>query len=280
MIEIAGRKIGPGEPTYCIAECGVAHNGRIDLALRLVDAAKAAGADAAKFQTWNTARLLSPASPQYRELLPLELSEGQFRAIKAHCDEVGITFLSTPDQPADADMLEAIGVPAFKLGSGALRNIPLLRHVAAKGKPIILSTGMGAGLDVAAAVEAIRDAGDPPLILLHCVSAYPARPEDYNLGVLGTLAGCFGEHVVGLSDHTLSIGVSLAAVALGASVIERHITLCRAMGGRDHAMSMEPGLFRVLVQEIRATEAAMGDGVMGPVAAEDAARAVVAEWRR
>ncbi len=290
-IEINGREIGPGKPCYIIAECGVNHNGRIDLAIALVDAAKRAGADAAKFQVWNTARLLAPDSPQYRALLPLELSEGQLRHIKRHCDEVGITFLATPDQTADADMLESIGVPAYKIGSGHVRDIPLLRHVAAKGKPVILSTGMSTLLDVQDAVDAITlDGGNRQLALLHCVSAYPTETDvkmgwawwhlgDVNLRAMDTLWERLGGYPVGFSDHSPIAAIALAAAARGACIIERHLMLNETRGP-DRYVSLGADQFGVMVRDIRQIEAALGDGVKRPMESEDATMQAVAEWRR
>ncbi len=282
MIEIAGRPIGPGNPCYIIAEAGVAHMGRIDVALRLVDAAKGAGADAVKFQTWKTERLLTPDSPMYRTLLPLELGEGQFRAIKEHCDEVGITFLSTPDQEEDADFLDEL-VPAFKIGSGNMGNWPFIQHVAKKGKPMIISTGMAAEEDVRAVVTCCGSTQNRQIALLHCASIYPKAveprlpdPEPWNLRAVETLKQ-FG-YPVGYSDHSRMTAAAVAAVTLGASIYEAHLALDHH--GPDAGVSLNEEAFRWVVDSIRWTERALGDGVKRMQPGEEPTAEYVRTWRR
>jgi N-acetylneuraminate synthase/N,N'-diacetyllegionaminate synthase len=271
---------------FVIAEIGVAHCGRIDLAERLIDAAKGAGADAVKFQAWRTSRLLTPDSPMFRTLLPVELSEGQLRHLKEYADQRGITFLCTPDQAEDADFLDEL-VPAFKVGSGNLRDLAFLRHVAAKGKPILLSTGMSDIQDVDAAVRAIEQelGRDADLVLLHCVSIYPAEdalagipdPKPQNLRAIETLKQ-FG-YPVGLSDHSRG-RAAMAGVALGASVYEVHVRLLDGPKGLDDAVSIDSESIRWLVDEIRWTEAALGDGVKRVQEGEAATMQYVETWRR
>ena len=182
-------------------------------------------------------------------------------------------FFSTPFDEASADLLGELGVELFKVPSGEVTNLPLLRHVAAKGRPVLLSTGMSTLDEVATAVETIRAAGDPPLAILHCVSAYPAPVEDTNLRAMDTLRTRFGRPV-GLSDHTLGIEIALAAVARGAAVLEKHLTLDRALPGPDHRASLEPTDFTALVRGVRAIERALGDGDKRPMPSEVDTRAV------
>ena len=287
-LDIAGRKVGAGHPCFIIAEAGVNHNGDLALAKRLVDAALDAGADAVKFQTWVTEKLVVPDAgmaeyqkqnlgtddSQFRMLKELELSYDQFRAIKAHADRQGILFLSTPDEEDSADFLEALGVPAFKIGSGEVTTLPYLRHVALKGRPIILSTGMSTLAEVEAAVRAIEGAGNRQLALLHCVSAYPADAADCNLRAMDTLAAAFG-YPVGFSDHTLGIEIPVAAVARGACIIEKHLTLEKALRGPDHSASMATDEFAALVRAIRTVETALGDGTKRPAPVEIETKRVV-----
>ncbi|MBI3105846.1 MAG: N-acetylneuraminate synthase family protein [Candidatus Rokubacteria bacterium] len=232
---VAGRRIGPGAPVFVVAEAGVNHNGERALARRLVDAAAEAGADAVKFQTFSTEALVSRDAPkanyqreatgeagsQGEMLARLELDAGAHREIRDRCAERGLVFFSTPFDAASADLLERLGVPCFKLGSGELTNLPFLRHVhihvGAKGKPVIVSTGMSTLDEVAQAVAALREAGEAPLALLHCLSAYPAPAAEMNLRAMDTLSQRFG-CPVGLSDHTSGIEIAVAAVARGAAM--------------------------------------------------------------
>jgi N-acetylneuraminate synthase len=280
-VNLAGRVIGPGAPCFVIAEAGVNHNGDLELALQLVAAAARAGADAVKFQTFRTEDLVTLDAPkaayqrattdaaesQFALLKKLELTPAAQRAIQAACDQHRILFLSTPFEAASADLLDALGIAAFKIPSGELTNLPFLAHVARKGKPIILSTGMATLEEVEAAVQAVRRAGPAALVLLHCVSQYPAAPANANLRAMRTMADAFGVPV-GFSDHTLGLEVALAAVALGACVLEKHFTLDRALPGPDHRASLEPGELSALVQGIRTVESALGDGRKAPAASE------------
>jgi N-acetylneuraminate synthase len=280
-VELAGRAVGPGQPCFIIAEAGVNHNGDPRLAERLVDAAREAGADAVKFQTWVTEKLVTPdarlaeyqarnlgQSPsQYAMLKQLELGHDDFRRIKAHADRRGILFLSTPDEEDSADFLEELGVPAFKVGSGEVTNLPFLRHLARKGRPLILSTGMSTLGEVEAAVGAVEAAGNRGLVLLHCVSAYPAEPADCNLRAIDTLAAAFG-CPAGFSDHTLGTEVAVAAAARGACVLEKHLTLDTQLPGPDHRASLDPREFAALVRAVRTVERALGDGAKRPTPAE------------
>jgi len=198
--------------------------------------------------------------PSQRDLLKrLELSPEDHRRILRRCRKRRILFLSSPFDEESADFLEFLGVPAFKIGSGELTNIPFLQHVARKGRPMIVSTGMATLDETRRAVRAIRRTGNAGIILLHCVSAYPASPNDANLRAMETLRRTF-HTPVGFSDHTLGLSVPLAAVALGAEVIEKHFTMNRSLPGPDHGMSLDPRELASLVRGVREVAAALGDG--------------------
>ncbi len=281
-IEIAaGRRIGPGDPCFVIAEAGVNHNGSTELALRLVDAAAEAGADAVKFQAFKAERIVSATAPkaayqlaatdsgesQFEMLRRLELSPDALAAVQARCSNRGIVFLATPFDEESATALDGMGVPLFKISSGEVTNLPLLAHVARMGRPIVLSTGMCDLGEVEEAVRTIRAAGNESIVLLQCVSNYPADPADSNLRAMQTMAEAL-DVATGYSDHTLGNDIALAAVALGACVVEKHLTLDCGMHGPDHRASSEPAEFAALVRGIRAVESALGDGCKRPAASE------------
>ena len=283
---VDGRRIGEGSPAFVIAEAGVNHNGDLELARGLVDAAAAAGADAVKFQTFRTDALVTRDAPkagyqaettgagdQRAMLASLELSADAHADLRDRSRARGLVFFSTPFDEESADLLELLGVPVFKVPSGEITNLPLLRHVAAKRRPIILSTGMSTLAEVARAVDTIREAGDPPLALLHCVSAYPAPADETNLRAMDTLRARFG-CPVGLSDHTLGTAVAIAAVARGAAIVEKHLTLDKTLAGPDHRASLDPGEFAALVRSIREVESALGDGDKRPTRSEADTRRV------
>ena len=271
QITIAGRPIGPGHPPFVIAELSANHNGDLGQALRIIDAAQEAGADAVKIQTYrpDTITLKSDAPDfQITEGLwagrtlydlydwahtPWEWHEALF----AHAAKRGITLFSSPFDPTAADLLESLGAPAYKIASFEAVDLPLIRYVAAKGKPMILSTGMADLEEITEAVAAARDGGCRELALLHCVSGYPAPASDYNLATLGDMAARFGVPV-GLSDHTLDNTTAIASVALGAGVIEKHMTLDRAGGGPDDSFSLEPAEFAALCRDARTAWDAVG----------------------
>lgn len=269
------------QPCYIIAEIGVNHNGSVELARALIDAAIAAQADAVKFQTFFADDLVTRsarkadyqiantenADSQYSMLKALELTEAQFAELRDYCVQKGIAFLSTPFSEGAADLLERIGVTAYKISSGDLTHLPLLAHIARKGLPIILSTGMGTLTEIEEALSAINGAGNTQVSLLHCVSNYPAAAEDCNLAAMDTMVQAFGLPV-GWSDHSVGAAISWAAVARGARIIEKHITLDQALPGPDHKASMEPSDFADFVAGIRAIEAAIGNGRKQPSAAE------------
>jgi N,N'-diacetyllegionaminate synthase len=270
---VGERKIGPGTAVFIVAEAGVNHNGDAAMARRLVDAAAESGADAVKFQTFTVDALLTRAAPKagyqvettgagesQREMLArLELGAGELAQLRDRAAKHGLVFFSAPFDEKSADALEALGVALFKIPSGEITNLPLLRHVAAKGRPVILSTGMASLEEVDQAVAAIREGGHPPLAVLHCLSAYPAPVAEMNLRAMDTLAARFG-CPVGLSDHTLGIEIAVAAVARGASIIEKHLTLDTGLSGPDHRASLDPPAFAAMARAIRSVESALGDG--------------------
>lgn len=266
---------------WIIAEAGVNHNGDLDTARRLVDVAVGAGADAVKFQTFTADKLATRDADkadyqkettesdesQFEMLRRLELSEKHHRQLVEHCEEQDITFLSTPFDKDSADFLETLDVRLFKIGSGDLTNIPLIKHVARKGRPLIVSTGMSDLSEVEAAVQAVEETGNQQLYLLHCVSEYPTEPSDVHLRSMNTLKTAFG-YPVGFSDHTLGIEIPLAATALGAEVIEKHFTLDRSLPGPDHRASLEPDELEALVSGIRKVRQALGNPRKSPTEGE------------
>lgn len=282
--------------TFVIAEIGVNHNGSLDLALQLVDAASEAGAQAAKFQTFkadaitarNTATVAYQKSAggddQHAMLRKLELSDEDHRKVAAHCAMRGIEFMSTAFDSASLDLLCDIGIRRIKVPSGEVTNVPYLEDCGRRGLPIILSTGMAELDEVRMAVGILRrampaqlpndPAGLPPLVVLHCTSAYPTALEDVNLRAMTTMAAELGV-AVGYSDHTQGVVVPPMAVASGAVVIEKHVTLDRTMAGPDHAASLEPGELKAMVASIASVEVILGDGRKQPRPAEMEARALV-----
>jgi len=280
-VTIGNRRIAQGAPCYVIAEAGVNHNGDVDLGRRMIDAAAAAGADAVKFQTFSADRLAasdaakadyqmrttSSSESQYEMLKSLELTTQAHEALMRHCASRNIMFLSSPFDEDAADLLDAMNVAAFKIPSGEIVNLPFLQYVAAKCRPMILSSGMATLEEVEAAVTAIRAQRNDDIVVLHCVSDYPARPAEVNLRAMATIRTACGV-TVGFSDHTEGDAVALAAVALGACLIEKHFTLDRNLPGPDHLASSEPDELAALVEGIRSVEAALGDGCKEPQPSE------------
>ncbi len=276
---VAGRSIGGAAPCFVIAEAGVNHNGDVALAERLVDAAADAGADCVKFQTFRAARLVSSSAEkapyqqqatgqgsQQEMLENLSLPDDAWPRLMARASDRRILFLSTPFDAESADLLLRLGVGALKLGSGELTNHLLLAHVAGAGVPLLLSTGMASLDDVAAARDLVVAAG-APLALFHCVSSYPAAASDCNLRAMASMRAAF-QCPVGFSDHTLGVDMGLAAVAAGAELYEKHLTLSRSMAGPDHRASLEPEEMKRLIVALRGVEAALGDGDKRPRPAE------------
>lgn len=273
-----GINIFDSNKCFIIAEAGVNHNGDIELAKKLIDVAVEAHADAVKFQTFKAEKTIAAETPratyqmqnmpeenenQLEMVKRLELKFEDFRILKEYCNSKGIMFLSTPFDFESVDILEPL-VPLYKIASGEIINIPLLKHIASKGKPIILSTGMATLGEIEEAIEAI-DEINPSIskILLHCTTNYPTPFEEVNLRAMLTLKEAF-KLPVGYSDHTLGIEVPVAAVALGAKVIEKHFTLDRNLPGPDHKASLEPDELKAMVIAIRNVEKALGDGIKRP----------------
>ena len=265
--------------TFIIAEAGVNHNGDFDTAIKLIDVAADAGADAVKFQTFNADKIASISTPkakyqsenmktnesQLEMLKRFELSIEVWKELFSYCKKKNIIFMSTPFDEESADMLNDLGLSIFKIPSGEITNKPLIKHIAGKNKPVILSTGMSYLGEVEKAINWIYEVWDklnnrPQLTLLHCVSNYPASVEDVNLLAMKTMETAFGLPV-GYSDHTMGIEIPVAAVAMGAKVIEKHFTLDRNMDGPDHKASLEPDELKAMVKAIRSVESSLGDGI-------------------
>lgn len=280
-VRIGNRWIGEGEPTYLIAELSANHNGSFEEAVRLVHAAKAAGAEAVKIQTYtaDTLTIDSEAEPfriqgtiwdgrTLYELYGEAHTPWEWQPkLKEIADELGLALFSSPFDGTAVEFLERMGVPAYKIASFEIVDLPLLRRVAATGKPVIVSTGMATLPEIEEAVQTLDEAGCRDVALLKCTSAYPAPPESMNLRTIPDLAARFGVPV-GLSDHTLGATIPVAAVALGACLIEKHFTLSRAAGGPDSAFSLEPSDFRSMADAVRSTERAMGEARYGPTPEE------------
>ena len=268
-VSLGGRLVGDGQPCWVLAEIGINHNGDLDLALGLIDAAAAAGCDAVKFQK-RTPELCVPQSErsrirdtpwgqmtymEYRERV--EFGQAEFERIIERCAERGIAWLASCWDVLSVDFIAALDPPAFKIASASLTDDELLRRTRATGKPLILSTGMSSLEEVDHAVEVL---GSHDLVLMHCTSTYPSKPAELNLRAIHTLRERYGVPV-GYSGHEVGLSTTVAAVALGACAVERHITLDRAMWGSDQSASVEPEGLARLVKYIRVTEAALGDGV-------------------
>ncbi len=274
---IAGRAVGEGSEVFIIAEAGVAHFGSLDKAFRLVDLAAEAGADAVKFQAFCTDEFISKASAEWRERMrPKELAPTDFKDIRDYCRERGIIFFSTAHDEVSLKVLDDLDVPAYKIGSGEVKNWPFLAEVASRGKPVVLSTGMYALDDVARALEVIAEVGNPNLVVLHCVTSYPTHPKEVNLLAIRTIEKTFGV-ITGYSDHTRGYHFPLAAVALGARIIEKHITLdFNVPDAQDWQVSCGPNDLTLMVRQMREIETGLGSGVKEPGKAEKSSMA----WAR
>jgi N,N'-diacetyllegionaminate synthase len=276
--------------TLIIAEAGVNHNGDINLARQLIDVAADAGADRVKFQTFSADRLVTRnaekadyqaqvtegGESQYAMLRRLELTHDMHEDLIGQCKSRGIQFFSTGFDPESIDLLVELGLDCFKISSGEITNLPFLRHVGKYGKPVILSTGMANLSEIEAALNVLEQAGTPheSITVLHCNTEYPTPVNDVNLRAMLTIRDTFGVQV-GYSDHTLGIEVAIAAVALGATVIEKHFTLDRNLSGPDHKASLEPEELKAMVAAIRNIERSMGDGIKRPSSSELKNKSVV-----
>lgn len=266
---------------YIIAEAGVNHNGCIALAKRMVDEAKGAGADCIKFQTFVSSSVASnrAVKAEYQKqntdidesqvdmLKKLELSFDQFRVLNRYCEEQGIEFLSTAFDFESIDFLNSLGMTKWKIPSGDITNLPYLIRIAKLGKPVILSTGMSTMDEVGAAIDALRENGAGEITVLHCTTEYPTPFADVNLRAMRTIGHAF-DVSVGYSDHTKGIEIPIAAVAMGATVIEKHFTLDRDMEGPDHKASLEPHELRAMIDSIRNVELALGSDIKEPAPSE------------
>jgi N-acetylneuraminate synthase len=269
-IKLGNRMMGDGHPAYIIAEVGINHNGDIEIAKKMIDAAVHAGADAVKFQK-RTPEICTPPEQQkqmrdtpwgyityldYR--YKVEFGEEQYREIERYCKEKKIDWMVSVWDEGSVDFMEKFDTPAYKVPSASLTDHNLMRHVRATGKPIIISTGMSTMDQIKHGVDAV---GADDLVIMHCTSTYPCEPEELNLKMIETLRREFPNNPIGYSGHETGLVPSAVAIALGATSIERHITLDRAMWGSDQAASVEPLGFEKLVKYIRVTEASLGDGV-------------------
>ncbi len=281
-ITFKDRQIGPGYPPYVIAEIGSNHNGDMELCRRLIDAAAEAGADAVKFQSWTEDSLIAKEeyerNTQYsdkkrhfgslREMVrAYQFTPTQHREARAHCSKRGVHFCSSAFSPAEADMLEELDVPFFKLASMDIVNLPLIAHIAKKQRPVVISTGMATLAEVERAANTVREHGNDRIALLHCVSIYPPDYTDIHLRNISTLEHAF-DLPVGFSDHTIGIAVPVAAVALGACIIEKHFTLDKDLPGWDHHISADPAEMRAIAEESRNVFAALGSSTRTVSAAE------------
>lgn len=273
FIKIGNRKIGRGFPVYIVAELSANHQQQFSEAVKLVEAAKEAGADAVKLQTYTPDTITIDCRNKYFRIGKGTIWEGRYLyelyskaytpwdwqpKLKKIAMEMGLSLFSAPFDRTAVDFLEEMDVPAYKVASFELLDIPLIEYIAAKGKPMIISTGMATMDEISEAVKAARSVGASQVALLKCTSAYPAAPADMNLRAIPDMARKF-KVPVGLSDHTLGIAVPVAAVALGACIIEKHFTLSRSIPGPDSAFSLEPHEFRAMVDAIRTAEEATGE---------------------
>jgi len=271
-VNIGQKVIGTGQPCYIIAEAGVNHNGDVNVAHKLIDAAHMAGVDSVKFQMFKAGELVTKNTPkaayqiettssgeQHGMLKELELEDSEHEGLLRHCQEIGIEYICTPYDLSSADKLDRMGVNAFKIASTDATNSPFLIEISRHGKPIILSTGMCCLGEVDNAVSSVRSSENTPLILLHCLAEYPAPLSELNLRAMSTLEQAY-QCPVGFSDHTEGRGASPWAVAMGATVIEKHFTLDKQQKGPDHRASIEPDILASLVEEIRSIESALGTG--------------------
>jgi N,N'-diacetyllegionaminate synthase len=275
-VDIGNRRVGVGEPVYIIAEIGSNHDRDLSQAMRLIDVAADAGADAAKFQLYAATDLYAPDSPVFDLVKATELPVNWVPQLAKHASDRGMAFMASPFSTAAVDTLAAVDSPAYKVASSDVVNFPLLKHIAAQRKPVVLSSGMSNLADIETAIELIRSEGNDDIVLLHCTALYPTLPEQVNLRAMDTLRAAFGVPV-GHSDHTLDTVIPIAAAARGANVIEKHLTPNRSNPGPDHSYALEPAEFARMVREIRTVEAALGSPVkrMLPEEAVQARRASV-----
>jgi N-acetylneuraminate synthase len=286
-VQVGNHKIGPGHPVYIVAELSANHNQSFDRAVEIIRAANKAGADAIKLQTYTPDTITIRSDGESFRIKGGTLWDGKtlhdlygeastpwewHLPLQKLATELGIDFFSSPFDHSAVDFLEKLHVPAYKIASPEIVDLPLIEKAARTGKPLIISTGMATREEIDEAVETARRSGAKDIALLKCTSAYPAKPEDMHLRTMSEMANIF-QVPVGLSDHTLGIAAPVAAVALGASIIEKHLTLSRSDPGPDSAFSLEPQEFKAMVEAVRVAEKALGVGHVGPSPAENASRA-------
>ena len=280
-IKIGNKFIGENEPCFIVAEAGANHDSILERGKELIRKAVEGGADAIKFQTYVSGKLTTktaqkywkddkPKETQYQVFNKLDkLTKNDWKELIKLCNELGIIFLSTPFDEESADFLEDLGVPAFKIASADITHLPFLKHVAKKGLPMIVSTGMATTDEIKEAVEVIKSTGNENIILLHCIISYPTAPEDANLRTIKTLQTSFPSIPIGFSDHTIGISVPTAAVALDAKMIEKHFTIDKSLpGSPDHCLSVDPEDLKLMVDSIRTVEKALGSAIKRPIEAE------------
>lgn len=283
-VKIGDKFVGEDEPVFIVAEAGSNHDCKLGQAKRLIDVAANAGADAIKFQTFSADKIVAKVGPKvgytkkvsekesvYEIFKRIELPREWHHELAEYANKKGLILLSSPFDEEAVDLLDEIGVPAFKVASGELTNFPLIKYMARKGKPLIVSTGAATMDEVGETISVIRGTGNKKIVLLHCVANYPAAPEDANLLAMITLKQKF-KLPVGYSDHTLGTAAPLAAVALGAAMIEKHFTLNRKLPGPDHFYAIEPNELKAMVDGIRTVEKMKGTPIKKPVKAEQEIR--------
>jgi N-acetylneuraminate synthase/N,N'-diacetyllegionaminate synthase len=285
IIQIGKKNIGHDQPCFIIAEAGVNHNGDLGTAKKMIDCAADAGTDAVKFQTFKADSLVTKdadkadyqkcndSCTQYEMLKKLELTNREFISLSKYATKKGIIFLSTPFDKKSVDLLEKINVPAYKISSGELTNHPLLHDIACRKKPVILSTGMATISEIGESLSVLKKSGAHDIILLHCTTDYPVNFEEVNLRAINTIR-CAFKYPTGFSDHSTGIIASVAAVAMGACVIEKHFTLDKLMDGPDHKASLDPDELKELIQSIRNIEKAFGTGIKEPSPCEEKVKTV------
>ena len=270
-VKIGNKTVGGESPCYTIAEAGANHDGSVDKAFRLIDAAVEAKADSIKFQTYTARRLVTKTAPKYWEdgisnetqfdvFEKLDsLTNDNWKSIFDYADTKKITCFSTPFDEESADLLYSLNVPAFKIASADITHIPLIKHVAEKKLPILISTGMASELDIQEAIDAIEDKGNHDIIIMHCITSYPTKPEDANLKMISSLTKNYPDYVIGFSDHTIGTIVPVCSTFYGAKCIEKHFTFDQTLNtSPDHRLSLDTNGFKKLVNELRISEISKG----------------------
>lgn len=262
-IEIAGKTVGAGNPAFIVAEVGINHNGDLDLAHKLVDGAADVGADAIKFQTIDANASYVPGTPSHEVFSGASLTLDQYKELARHCEERGIIFFTTPGDWPSLEICRNLSVPAIKISSGLMTNVPVLLEASRMQVPLVISTGGAYLWEIGQVVHRLEAVGMTDLALLHCVSIYPASDDKLNLKAIGAMQAAF-PYTIGYSDHSLGKVAPLAAVTLGASLIEKHFTISKKLPGGDNFLSSEPAEFREMIQEIRNCEKMLKGGDKRP----------------